>query len=99
MVEIKHKEKIIGRFEGNTYFTSRKPEHFMRIYQGFGISDKVLKALYVLGCKKVSIRYGGVKGVIIYECSLNQFIESTKTFTFEDDDFQKFVSIKDMKEI
>ena len=79
MMDIKHNEKIIGRFEGNTYFTTRKPEHFMRIFQGFGISNKVLEALYNLGCEKVSIRYGGVRGVIIYECSLNQFIESTKT--------------------
>jgi len=98
-MDIKHNGKIVGRFEGNTYFTVRKPEHFMRIYQGFGISNKVLKALYNLECKKVSIRYGGVKGVIIYECSLNQFIESTKTFTFEEDDYQKFVSTKDMTAI
>ena len=96
-MDIKHKDKIVGRLEGYTYYTMRKPEHFMVMYQGFGMSQKVLDVIYNLGCEVVSIKYVGKTGTIVYECSITKFLESNKTFTFEDDDFQKFVSVGDMK--
>ena len=98
-MDIKHKNKIVGRLEGYTYYSLRKPEHFMVMFQGFGISQKVLDALLKFNCEVISIQYVGKKGTIIYECSINKFLESNKTFTFEDDDLQKFVSVGDMTKI
>ena len=31
-MDIKHKGKIIGRFEGHTYYTYRNPEHFGKYF-------------------------------------------------------------------
>jgi len=94
-MEITNKGKIIGRLIDDIYISQRKPEHFMRIFQGFGISQTVLDELKSKGCKDVRIVYEGVNGTIIYECSLDKFLTSIKTFVFEEEDLQKFVSISD----
>lgn len=96
----------VGEVEGDTYYTMRKPEHFMKMFQGFGISVSILNRLNQMGVKKVFISYMGVNGVIRYSCFLSQYLESDKKCFFEDklgklngDEEQKFVSKKDMKEI
>jgi len=95
MTDILVKGKIVGNFElsEKTYYSTRKPEHFMVKYQGFGISQKVLDFLTRHECETVKIRYLGVKGQKEYTYKLSDFLNSEKTHTFEGEDLQKFVSI------
>ena len=93
------KQQRIGELKDGTYHIFKKPEHFMRIYQGFGISDSVLKTLNDSGCINVRITYLGAKKVSVYLCPLSCWLESKKTFTFDYEDLQRFVSVKDMETI
>lgn len=93
---IKFKDKIVGKVLDDTYFTKLA---IMRIYQGFGLSVVTLELLKDLGVKKINVLYKGVKGDRHYEFTLNQWLESNLKFTKKDGDFQKFVRIKDGKEV
>ena len=91
--------KVIGKVSGNTYITHRKPQHFMKIYGGFGISDSVLKELIELHVVKVNIIYHGSFGIKEYEVLLNDYLESTLTWTDYNNDTQRFVRITDKRKI
>ena len=98
------KGKEAGWIDTNikTYKSERNPEHFMRLYQGFGISESVLSQLI-----------GKVEDVLIiytaqnkkkhrYISKLSQFLKSDKVYDNKEGgilDPQRFVSVKDMKEI
>jgi len=86
-----------GNIIGDTYHTQRKPNHFMRMYQGFGISINIFPMLVEEGVKFVQIEYLGVNGTIKYRCLLKQFIESEKRYTYKEEDVQKFVSASEME--
>jgi len=88
---------MVGRLDGTIYSTERKPEHFMRIFGGFGISQNVLDKLKENGCEIIRLKYYGAK-IYNYSCPLDLFIYSNKTFTFEGNDLQRFVSVNDMEE-
>jgi hypothetical protein len=91
-------EKEIGEINEDTYFTTRKPNHYMRIFQGFGISVCNLKRLQEIGIKKVQITYIG-KSIEKYSCPLDKFLTSEKEYNYHGTDLQKFVSIKDMEKL
>jgi len=76
-----------------------KPEHFMRMFQGFGISITRLNKLKDNLARILKFIYEGKNGVIIYHCDIEKFMYSNKKFTFGDEDEQVFVRIKDMKVI
>jgi len=97
-MNIKFKDKIIGKIINDTYYTYRKPIHFMRKYGGFGISEQVIEGLLQNNVKEVIIIYQG-KRTIRYRCSLAKFLVSDKTHLFEEDDNQVFVSVKDLEEM
>jgi hypothetical protein len=86
-------EKIIGYTSYNVYYSPRNKNHFMKRFQGFGISDYILKELFEKDIEIVCILYEGEKGIQKYVCSLNKFIKSEKIHFFNLDDEQKFVSI------
>lgn len=95
-MEIYNKQqKKVGELRDGIYYTPRKKEHFMIIFQGFGISEDILKILKRMGCIGVCIIYNGEKREK-YVCDLKEFINSKKSFNFEGNDLQKFVSVKDM---
>ena len=84
-----------------TYFSERRPEHYMRMYQGFGISEDILDQLIKLGAESVCLIYIGKKHRYHYTCELSQFLKSEKTYMNTEGgvkDPQKFVSTRDMKE-
>lgn len=94
--------KPAGRIEGTTFYTLRQPNHFMRQYQGFGISESVLNQLKERGVKTIAIKYIG-KTTIFYSCPLEKFLNSNKTYTYSNfdrtggvEDKQYFVSTRDM---
>lgn len=100
-MDIKNKRgQIVGKIVNGTYFTVRKPLHFMRKYQGFGISQSIIDQLTANGCNSVQINYISKKeGLIKYRCPLSEFKESVLSFDFEDNDLQYFVPVKKMKVI
>jgi hypothetical protein len=83
-----------------TYHSQRSPEHFMRMYQGFGISESVLSQIKDL-VDNVEITYLGQTKVHNYTCKLSQFLKSSKIYNNTEDgapDPQRFVSVRDMQE-
>lgn len=94
-MEYTKKGKIVGHSRGEVYFTERKPIHFMRKFQGFGISNDILISLHNNLVKWVKIKYLGVNGDVYYKVELDKFYLSDKTYT-DDCDLQRFVSVKDM---
>lgn len=90
--------KKVGELINSVYYTNRLPNHFMKKFQGFGISEEVLEQLHALNCTHVRITYQGARGVKVYHCPLRYFLISIKEHYYEGGDLQKFVSIKDMEE-
>ena len=85
----------VGYINNKIYYSNRNEKHFMKKYQGFGISVSIIKQLLEAGCEDVFITYKGKK-ITKYKCSLKQFIDSNKTHVFMDIDLQNFVSCRDM---
>jgi hypothetical protein len=84
-----------------TYHAPKTPEHFMRMFGGFGISEDILNKLVNLGVEDVCIIYHGVRHTYHYTCKLSQYLKSEQTWINKEDkipDPQRFVSIKDMRE-
>jgi hypothetical protein len=75
-----------------------KPQHFFIKYQGFGISENVLKKLYQWKAKKLIFEYRGNKERCDYHADIEQFLKSTM-FHDNKGDTQKFVKLKEMVRI
>lgn len=75
-----------------------KPQHFFIKYQGFGISESVLKRLYSWNAKKLILEYRGNKQRCDYHATLDQYLTST-LFHDNNGDVQKFVRLRDMIKI
>ena len=82
-----YKNQVIGKIEGVAYYTTRREEHFMRKFQGFGISRSTLHWLRARGVKVIVFQYEG-RNIL---CDLKQYIGSTKTFTFRDESFNNYI--------
>lgn len=54
--------KTVGHTEGKTYVTIRRPEHFFRKYNGFGMSTQLLKILKNHGVAWIWVRYEKTDG-------------------------------------
>jgi len=94
--------KVIGRIEGDTFITTRRPEHFFKKYAGFGISEKVLSQLESNHVNKIEIIYYGVKGIRKYETTVIAYRKSPNVHIDKENDKQKFVPIiytRETKEI
>ncbi len=94
------KNQQIGNVIERVFYSTRRPEHFMVKFNGFGISETILEQLKELNVESIQINYLGKKGVEIFKCKLDKYLNSNQTFTFETneiEDLQKFVDIDDMK--
>jgi len=87
--------KIVGKIsnDGTTYIIQKRPEHFMRIAHGFGISLEVLNELSLKGVTKIKMIYYGPSGIRLHEFRLKDYLDSP--FGREDinHDYQKFMDI------
>jgi hypothetical protein len=101
IVPITHRNRFVGvaYTDEQKYLSKRTPEHFMGIFQGFGISEAVIDRLWEMGVRHVFIEYEGKRGKKTYYARLSDYSMSEKWYTFEEEDTQRFLSIKDMKEV
>lgn len=91
--------RYVGDAIDGVYYSLRRPKHFMVKFNGFGISRSILDELIKLEVRTVQINYLGHKGVILYSCPIQKFLDSEKTFKFRKDnidDLQLFVGIDEM---
>jgi hypothetical protein len=86
-----------------TFFTAYtkqcKPQHFMRKYQGFGISISELEKMKQETIKYVLIRYHGKKGLQLFLSTTEQWIQSPLEHIDQSNGYndpQKFVPLKEM---
>lgn len=88
---------FVGRIDGEIFETSRKEEHYFRKFEGFGISNNVLKKVLEEGCEIIKIIYTTKQGKKIYHCPIGMFVYSLiewKDNTLGEIDMQKIVPIK-----
>jgi hypothetical protein len=101
LTSIKNTTSGIMNTVNKTYTTHRNPEHFMRKFNGFGISENILNQLVSKDIEEIIIIYHGKIKTYRYTCTTTQFLKSTKLFDNKENgitDPQRFVSINDMKE-
>ena len=87
----------IWTLQSGAYTRTVKPEHFFVKYQAFGISQTMIEELTNLKAVKLRFIYKGRENQITYLTTLEQFRKSTKTYMNEEQDLQRFVSVKDME--
>lgn len=93
--------QLKGKISYGVYITERNPEHFMRKFGGFGISEVVLRKLKELGVSDVQIRYNGKRGLKLYTEGLDKYLRSDKKHIDTSggfDDPQLFLSVRDFEE-
>jgi len=95
--KIYYHQRMVGNIKNNIFYTTRKKEHYMVKYQGFGISKAVLDYLDNEGIMLIHIIYEGKRGVKEYECGIGKFLDSQQHHVFQDDDLQHFVQEKSMR--
>ncbi len=91
--------KIIGSVDNGTFFTRRKPEHFFRKFQGFGITKKAIDVLRLNNVEKIQILYEGVKGPIVYTTTIQDYLDKGQSWTNSTGskhDFQLILATKHM---
>jgi len=49
----KHKEVLVGDVEGEVLLRRVKPEHYMRVVEGYGIQEAAFNALPAYGVQKI----------------------------------------------
>jgi len=89
--------KKIGELIGDTYYTYRTEEHFMRKFQGFGVSEEILNILSNNNCSHIQIKYNINSNIKIFNSELKQWLESYKKFNYNGDN-QNFLSLIEMSE-
>lgn len=97
---IKLKELTVGYIKDKTFYTYRKPEHFMRKYGGFGISVKILKELIERNIKDIVFIYDGSREKALFKTTTIYILglgicEYDYTFGFDDKQF--FIPLKEME--
>jgi hypothetical protein len=85
-----------------TYYTPRNQSHFMRMFDGFGISEDILLQLAALEVKLVCIIYENNSHTekVYYRCELAKFLKSDKIYNNIKDEIldpQRFVGIQEMQ--
>lgn len=92
-------DEVVGYVKNKTYYITKRKEHFMVKFNGFGISEHILKRLEALKVEKVRFNYILPEETITYGCDLIKFLESKTSFIDERDgvkDKQIFVNIINM---
>jgi hypothetical protein len=81
-----------GRF---VYIREVTEKHFMKKYQGFGLSTSVMPLMDKE--KEIVFVYKGRHGTTTYIAKVKQFMESKQEWQNTGEDLQKFVSIREMQ--
>ena len=89
-----------GRIFKGRYVKDVNKDHFMIKFNGFGVSEGVLQELKQMNINQILTIYNKVDGTKeYYLTSLNRYLESNLTHTFNETDLQKFVPLKDMVKV
>jgi hypothetical protein len=81
------------------YVTYKNKDHYFRIFQGFGLSEAVIKLLKEKDIELIQIIYDGTKKRTKYLSALRQWEETLNEFTNkegEQEDPQKVLPVKEM---
>lgn len=49
--------RVVGQVVGSSYITERTPEHYFRMFDGFGLDYTILKKLAAYGVRHIIIFY------------------------------------------
>ena len=88
------KGRFLGNVINNIYYTTRRPEHFMNMFNGFGISQDILERLELFKVEWIVIRFIQGMKKAKFVCPLSLYLDSDKIY-FDNDDMQKFVNVND----
>lgn len=81
--------KVIGHITNETYFTNRNPvKHFMRKYNGYGISYDVLLSLKEQGIEFIVIKVEEIR----HKFHIDDYLNSSLKYTNKSD-IQHFVPV------
>lgn len=70
MIYYNYKNQPVGEMRGTIYLKKvNSKKHFMKIYQGYGISEVVFDQLKAEGCKEIRIS----TGEDLYKISIEEF--------------------------
>jgi len=96
----RHRGKQVGMLrDDGIYISYRTPKHYFRIYDGFGITISLLKALIEKGCSRIVIIYRKTPNLWVkYTAEPMDFMQYGITYQFEDIELQKVLPIKYFKE-
>lgn len=90
--------KPVGVVRGCQFIAQRRPEHFFRIFQGFGLSCAILSQLRHRGVREVVFVYTRADGSqSAYACPLEAFYERGHRWTDREADAQIIVPIALMR--
>lgn len=90
-------QKPIGTIQGRRFVTHRRPEHFFRIFKGFGLSCAILSQLRHRGVEEVIFIYTRPDGSqSAYACPVAAFYEQGHRWTDREQDTQLVVPIAQM---
>ncbi|GAH05230.1 unnamed protein product [marine sediment metagenome] len=79
----------------NRYLAQRKPQHFFRKFQGFGISVTEVMACESAGIDNIVIMYIGTLGTYFYKVAIEK-LKDFQRYNFNGDE-QIILRIKDME--
>lgn len=88
----------VGMVNGIVYTTKRKKIHFMRKYNGFGISKELLKELWLNGVNRIQITYIAESNGGVYKGLVQDFLASKNVHVFGESDVQHFLSLAEMNQ-
>ena len=95
-MELKIGNTVVGEIRENTYITYRKPEHFFKLFQGFGISTSVLEELICQDISDIVIVYLGEENRRFKSC-VRDFYKKGNVYT-HDHDRQFILATEHMEE-
>jgi len=92
---VEHNSILVGHIIRGKYRTVRRPEHFFKKFQGFGISESVLSALEKAGVEDILLIYQGKRGDQLYKQKVAEYRDplKSKAYTYQGDK-QRILPIK-----
>ena len=82
---------------GDTFIKYCLPEHFFRLYNGFGISQKFIARLRQLGVRNVVIHYLDAGRKTMFKTTLQEFVDNGSPYPFQKNDTQIICSVDNMR--
>lgn len=97
MLPVTHLGKVVGHLRADhTFITRRKPIHFFRKFQGFGLSFAVIKQLRAKGCLLVCLIYtNNYNEESIYFTTPENIIDKGMRYTDKEADNQLILPLKE----